>query len=114
MNNEPTKITVTNTFDNQVLTLEIPQDSTINDWVKVFKTIMVFQTFTENQVKELFGDRQWEYPCEASDEEEDDSTEEEKNACYPSYKAYKDSSLNIKESNWKFLTPEELRSYCSY
>ena len=105
MNNEPVRVTVTNPYDGQELILELPQDSTINDWIKVFKTIMVFQTFTENQVKELFGDRQWEYPCEASDEEED-----EDDKCLP-YKPCCNTEAQEKKSKWKYPVPEESFGY---
>jgi hypothetical protein len=36
--------------------------SDLNDWIKVFKTILIHQTFCEDTVKELF-----EYPCKKCD-----------------------------------------------
>lgn len=49
----PIKITVSNSDDRNV-TLSIPWDSTLDDWKTAFKTILIFQTFSEDQVKELF------------------------------------------------------------
>lgn len=49
----PIKITVSNSDDRNV-TLSIPWDSTLEDWRTAFKTILIFQTFSEDQVKELF------------------------------------------------------------
>lgn len=49
----PTKITISNGDDRNV-TLSIPWGSTLEDWKTAFKTILIFQTFTENQVKDLF------------------------------------------------------------
>ena len=49
----PIKITVSNSDDRNV-TLSIPWDSTLEDWKTAFKTILIFQTFSEDQVKELF------------------------------------------------------------
>ena len=50
---DPIKITVSNSDDRNV-TLSIPWDSTLEDWKTAFKTILIFQTFSEDQVKELF------------------------------------------------------------
>jgi hypothetical protein len=49
----PTKITISNGDDRNV-TLTIPWGSTLDDWKTVFKTILIFETFTEDQVKDLF------------------------------------------------------------
>ena len=49
----PIKITVSNSDDRNV-TLSIPWDSSLDDWKTAFKTILIFQTFSEDQVKELF------------------------------------------------------------
>jgi hypothetical protein len=49
----PTKITISN-GDDRNITLSIPWGSTLEDWKTAFKTILIFQTFTENQVKDLF------------------------------------------------------------
>jgi len=49
----PTKITISNGDDRNV-TLSIPWGSTLDDWKTVFKTILIFETFTEDQVKDLF------------------------------------------------------------
>lgn len=34
--------------------VEIPWDASIEDWVNVFKTVLIHQTFSEDTVKELF------------------------------------------------------------
>jgi hypothetical protein len=49
----PTKITISNGDDRNV-TLTIPWGSTLDDWKTVFKTILIFETFTEQQVFEFF------------------------------------------------------------
>jgi hypothetical protein len=49
----PTKITISNGDDRNV-TLTIPWGSTLDDWKTAFKTILIFETFTEDQVKDLF------------------------------------------------------------
>jgi hypothetical protein len=49
----PTKITISNGGDRN-MTLSVPWGSTLEDWKTVFKTILIFETFTEDQVKDLF------------------------------------------------------------
>jgi len=49
----PTKITISN-GDDRNITLSIPWGSTLDDWKTAFKTILIFETFTEDQVKDLF------------------------------------------------------------
>jgi hypothetical protein len=51
----PIKITVEGGFkqDNK-LELTISPDSTVEDWIDIFKTILIHQTFTTDTVKELF------------------------------------------------------------
>ena len=55
----PIKITVSNSDDRNV-TLSIPWGATLDDWETVFKTILIFETYTEDQVKEFF-DRNEDY-----------------------------------------------------
>jgi hypothetical protein len=51
----PIKITVEGGFNPaNKLELTISADSTIEDWVDTFKTILIHQTFTIDTVKELF------------------------------------------------------------
>lgn len=51
----PIKITVEGGFNPaNKLELTISADSTIEDWVDTFKTILIHQTFTVDTVKELF------------------------------------------------------------
>jgi hypothetical protein len=49
----PTKITISNGGDRN-MTLSVPWGSTLEDWKTVFKTILIFETFTENQVFDFF------------------------------------------------------------
>jgi len=49
----PTKITISNGGDRD-MTLSVPWGSTLEDWKTVFKTILIFETFTENQVFDFF------------------------------------------------------------
>jgi hypothetical protein len=49
----PTKITISNGGDRN-MTLSVPWGSTLEDWKTVFKTILIFETFTESQVFEFF------------------------------------------------------------
>ena len=55
----PTKITISNGSDRHI-TLSVPWGSTLEDWQTVFKTILIFETFTEAQVFEFF-DRNEDY-----------------------------------------------------
>jgi hypothetical protein len=49
------KITVEGGYTpNKALQLTINPDSTMDEWVEVFKTILVFQTFNSSQIEELF------------------------------------------------------------
>ena len=51
----PIKITIEGGFNpSSKLELTISADSTIEDWVDAFKTILIHQTFTVDTVKELF------------------------------------------------------------
>ncbi len=52
---QPIKITVEGGFrEDNKLEITISPDSTIDDWIDIFKTILVHQTFTFDIVKELF------------------------------------------------------------
>jgi galactose mutarotase-like enzyme len=48
----PTKITISN--GDRYIDLSVPWGSTLEDWKTVFKTILIFETFTENQVFDFF------------------------------------------------------------
>lgn len=51
----PIKITVEGGFNpTNKLELTISADSTIEDWVDTFKTILIHQTFSVDAIKELF------------------------------------------------------------
>tara|TARA_R110000868_G_C10791609_1_gene756355 strand:+ start:494 stop:814 length:321 start_codon:yes stop_codon:yes gene_type:complete len=69
--NKPTPHTITVTVadsscDNKI-EITLNKYSDLNDWIKVFKTILIHQTFCEDTVKELFeevdyNDDYKEYP----------------------------------------------------
>ena len=51
----PIKITVEGGLQpNKSIQLTISHDANIEDWIEVFKTILIHQTFSEEVVKELF------------------------------------------------------------
>jgi hypothetical protein len=49
----PTMITISSGSDRHI-TLSVPWGSSLEDWKTVFKTILIFETFSEDQVKEFF------------------------------------------------------------
>jgi len=52
---EPIKITIEGGYNpNKTLQLTLPPDSTLEEWVDAFKTILVFQTFIAADIEELF------------------------------------------------------------
>lgn len=55
----PTKITISQ-GDDRNISLSIPWGATLDDWETVFKTILIFETYTEDQVKDFF-DRNEDY-----------------------------------------------------
>ena len=55
----PTKITISQ-GDDRNMSLSIPWGATLDDWETVFKTILIFGTYTEDQVKDFF-DRNEDY-----------------------------------------------------
>lgn len=63
-----TKLKVSN--DRGSMELEIPWDADIEDWVNVFKTVLIHQTFSEDTVKELFEDPWLEYEKAVSERNE--------------------------------------------
>jgi hypothetical protein len=68
----PHTITVTvadSSCDNKI-EISLNKYSDIDDWIKVFKTILIHQTFTEDTVKELF-----EYPWDEYDKAMEDKKE---------------------------------------
>jgi len=48
------KLTVENPFNGSELVITMSPHSDIRDWMNTFKTILIHQTFGEDQVKELF------------------------------------------------------------
>jgi hypothetical protein len=51
----PIKITIDGGFkEDNKLELTISPDSTIEDWIDVFKTILIHQTFSANTVRDVF------------------------------------------------------------
>lgn len=53
----PTKITISSGDDRQI-NLSMPWGSNLEDWKTAFKTILIFETFSEDQVKDFFGEDQ--------------------------------------------------------
>jgi hypothetical protein len=49
----PTIVTISNGGDRSI-SVSIPWGSNFEDWKTVFKTILIFETFSEDQVKEFF------------------------------------------------------------
>lgn len=56
----PTIISI-NQGEDKSITLSIPWGSSLDDWKTVFKTILISQTFVEDQLKELFGEYEEDY-----------------------------------------------------
>lgn len=52
----PTVLTVD--YDGKKMTQEIHWDSGLDDMKQCFKTILLFMTFTEDQLKDLFPDEE--------------------------------------------------------
>ena len=52
--NNKVKITVENLYDDKKLEVTINRFADVNDWIEVFKTIMIHQTFAHETVKDLF------------------------------------------------------------
>ncbi len=53
---EPIKITIEGGYTpNKTLQLTLPPDSSLEEWVDAFKTILVFQTFIHSHVEEIFA-----------------------------------------------------------
>ena len=51
----PIKITIEGGFkENNKLELTISPDSTIEDWIDTFKTILIHQTFSADTVRDVF------------------------------------------------------------
>lgn len=61
--NKDDKITITveGYKHNNSLQLTLHWDADIEDWVSAFKTILIYQTFTEDSVKELFESNEQYY-----------------------------------------------------
>jgi hypothetical protein len=49
-------VTVADSSSYDKIEISLSKYSDINDWIKVFKTILIHQTFCEDTVKELFED----------------------------------------------------------
>ena len=53
-NKNRVEIRVTGPNKDQELGIFLPWDANIDDWVSSFKAIMLHQSFTEDQVKDIF------------------------------------------------------------
>jgi len=60
-------ITVTVESDNKKLQLTISEYATVDDWINVFKTIMIHNTFMEDSVKEMFSSDEDLYDLQSED-----------------------------------------------
>ena len=58
------KITVENLFDDKKLELTINRFADMNEWVDIFKTILIQQTFPCDLVKDLFEPEESENFCQ--------------------------------------------------
>ena len=47
-------VTVADSSSDDKIEISLNKYSDLNDWIKVFKTILIHQTFCEDTVKELF------------------------------------------------------------
>ena len=47
-------VTITDSSCDDKIEITLNKYSDINDWIKVFKTILIHQTFCEDTVKDLF------------------------------------------------------------
>lgn len=56
----PTIISI-NQGEDKSITLSIPWGSSLDDWKTVFKTILISQTFVEDQLKDFFGEYEEDY-----------------------------------------------------
>lgn len=56
----PTIISIHQDKDKSI-TLSIPWGSSLDDWKTVFKTILISQTFVEDQLKDFFGEYEEDY-----------------------------------------------------
>lgn len=56
----PTIISI-NQGEDKSITLSIPWGSSLDDWRTVFKTILISQTFVEDQLKDFFGEYEEDY-----------------------------------------------------
>ena len=64
-NKTPIKITVEGGyFPDSSIQITINPESTISDWVNVFKTILTHQTFAQDSITELFEESYDEYTNE--------------------------------------------------
>jgi len=55
-------VTVSNSSSEDKIEISLNKYSDVNDWIKVFKTILIHQTFCEDTVKELFEDSWGDHP----------------------------------------------------
>lgn len=66
-NKTPIKITVEGGyFPDSSIQITLDPESTISDWITVFKTILTHQTFAEDSVKELFEESYDRYTNECT------------------------------------------------
>ena len=71
-------VTVADSSRDDKIEISLNKYSDIDDWIKVFKTILIHQTFCEDTVKELF--EPWHECCEGM--------EDKKDLCLDDYKEY--------------------------
>jgi hypothetical protein len=57
---EPITITIEGGFrPDKTIQLTLCPDADLSDWTDAFKTILIHQTFTEDAVKELFEEKEY-------------------------------------------------------
>ena len=63
-------VTVSDSSCDDKIEISLNKYSDLNDWIKVFKTILIHQTFCEDTVKDLFEDSWEEYEKAMEDKKE--------------------------------------------
>lgn len=57
---KPTIVTISKE-DDRSIQISMPWGASLEEWKTTFKTILIFETFVEEQLKELFGEHDEEY-----------------------------------------------------
>jgi hypothetical protein len=70
--NKDDKITITveGYRPNDSLQLTMNWDADLDDWINTFRTILIYQTFSEDSIKELFEDQWSKYENDMKHKEE--------------------------------------------